>query len=140
MFALQSLQVLFSGAPEAAVVFKRHCLSVYSIEQALVSLLSNASPVFQVRKFSAAVVQSCRPLQLHTAGNLTSPASLQWWQAASASLMQAATLAEAHLVRPMTAGLSKKDRTNMLLLGSDPSCRSWRFLPSLLCCTSARRR
>ena len=49
MFALQSLQVLFSGQPEAAAVFKRHCLSAYSIEQALVSMLSNSSPVFQVR-------------------------------------------------------------------------------------------
>ena len=92
MFALQSLQVLFSGAPEAAAVFKRHCLSVYSIEQALFSLLSNSSPVFQVRKFSAVVVHGCRPLQLHTAGKLTSPASLQWWPAAISSSMQAATV------------------------------------------------
>ena len=90
MFALQSLQVLFSGAPEAAAVFKRHCLSVYSIEQALVSLLSNSSPVFQVRKFSACVLHGCRPLQ-----------------------------AEHNLMRPMTGA-------HTLLLGSDPSCRSWR--------------
>ena len=90
MFALQSLQVLFSGAPEAAAVFKQHCLALYSIEQALVSLLSNSSPVFQVRKLSAGVVHGCRPLQLHTAGKLISPASLQWRQAANVSSMQAA--------------------------------------------------
>ena len=63
MFALQLLQVLFSEAPEPAAMFKQNCLSAYSIEQALVSLLSNFSPVFQVREFSACV-HGCRPLQL----------------------------------------------------------------------------
>ena len=92
MFALQSLQVLFSGAPEAAAVFKRHCLSNYSIEQAVVSLLSNSSPVFQVRILFGGVVHSCRPLQLHCGGELTRSASMQWKQAAATSSpMQAAT-------------------------------------------------
>ena len=77
MFALQSLQVLFSGTPEAAAVFKRQCLSVYNIEQALVSLLSNPSPVFQVRVFVGGVGHGRRPLQLHTGGKLTRPVNLQ---------------------------------------------------------------